>query len=363
MPRHIPLLLAIVASTVTPAARAQSAEESATGQALFDKGRELLGQGKNEEACPILEESQRVDPAPGTQYWLATCYERVGKLASAWSLFLELAASEKAAGNADRAEAARTEAEKLKARLPQLVLEVESPVLDLKVERNGKEISQAQFGLAVPVDGGEHTIRASAPGYEPHSSTVLIDQEAKTTTVVIPELTPAPNEPAKPDHETAEAAPARDAAGLRVLLSADLSVSVGVAALDYYGYTASAGLFAVGPQVTGGVVLENGLTFASRALVSYQTLFGGASGSIGTWGLQALGGYTFRQAGSEHFQVLLGGVGFEHFPSASAIHPALSLTYTYSLGALSFGADMRVVMAPFEKDYLFGIHIGYAGLL
>src|SRR6266498_1038121 len=72
------------------AASAQvSAENRAAAQALFDLGRTLITSGRAEEACPKFEESQRLDPGVGTQLNLADCYDRTGRTASAWTLYIE----------------------------------------------------------------------------------------------------------------------------------------------------------------------------------------------------------------------------------------------------------------------------------
>src|SRR5262245_10756920 len=101
-------------------AAAQSSSESATAQALFDQARSLMESGHAEDACPKFEESQRLDPGSGTLLNLARCYEQTGKLASAWSKYLETAAAAKNVGNSERESEARSRAASLKPRLANL---------------------------------------------------------------------------------------------------------------------------------------------------------------------------------------------------------------------------------------------------
>lgn len=178
------------------AARAQSeAEQKAAAQALFDEARKLTADSKYADACPKLAESYRLDPTMGTKFYLAECYEHVGKLASAWSYYLEVADQARAAGQKDREEFSRGRAEALKGRLPSLKVEV-SPgaraIPGLTVQRDGLQLGEPQWGLAVPVDLGEHAVTASAPGRKAWEAKITVEKEAEPVTVEVPALSPEP---------------------------------------------------------------------------------------------------------------------------------------------------------------------------
>lgn len=174
-------------------ARAQTGADGATAQALYDQAKALMAEGRAEEACPKFEESQRLDPGSGTLINLARCYEVTGRLASAWSKYLEAAAAAQRVGNTKRETAARGFAKALVPKLSKLVIEVDSATDGLQVTRGGERVGEPQWGIAIPTDEGEHRIEASAPGYETWSTTVTV-RAGKTETIRIPALTPAPEE-------------------------------------------------------------------------------------------------------------------------------------------------------------------------
>lgn len=163
----------------------------AAAQALFDEGRRLTESGQWAQACPKFEESNRIEPKMGTQYKLAECYERVGKLASAWENYLEVAGKAKADKNTEREQFARDKAKALEPRLTRLKISVSPPLLrGLVVKRGAKEIGAAQYGLLIPVDPGRITISASAPGYQTWSEVVEARAEGQNYVATIPQLEP-----------------------------------------------------------------------------------------------------------------------------------------------------------------------------
>src|SRR5262245_52850537 len=65
------------------------ARDAATAEALFRQGRQAMEAKSYAQACPKFAESQKLDPAAGTLMNLATCEEKLGKLASAWQHWKE----------------------------------------------------------------------------------------------------------------------------------------------------------------------------------------------------------------------------------------------------------------------------------
>lgn len=182
-------------ASVAPATSQPSAADRAAAQLLFDEGRTLMEKGRASEACPRFERSEKLEPGLGTRFHLASCYEAVGKLASAFALFLEVAAEAEARGQAERERLARERSRAVEPRLPRLAIEVpyaSSPAL--RVERDGTAVDPAQWGLAVPVDAGKHRVAASAPGRLEWHTEVEIRDEASVTRVNVPPL--AENRPA-----------------------------------------------------------------------------------------------------------------------------------------------------------------------
>ena len=147
--------------------------DPAAAQALFYEARALMKDGKYAVACSKLEESLRLDYGIGTEFNLADCNEKTGKLATAWSGFLSVASAAKAQNQAQREKVARDRAKALEPRLPKLAIEVPSPAQPgLEVKRDGVVIGSASWGTPVPVDPGSHRVSASAPGKLPWEGAV-----------------------------------------------------------------------------------------------------------------------------------------------------------------------------------------------
>ena len=171
-----------------PVARAQESAQVLASRALFEEGRRLLAEGRYAEACVKLEESQSLRSGIGTQFNLAECHEKLGHTASAWSLYLRVASETKALGQAEREQVARTRAAALETQLSRLTLNVEALHVGLEITLDGASMTPATWGIATPIDPGDHQLVASAPGYQTWKGVVHIDAAASAARVSIPAL-------------------------------------------------------------------------------------------------------------------------------------------------------------------------------
>jgi hypothetical protein len=190
-PRFGPLALALLVTLAgggTAAAdQPEGTPNAAAAQALFDEGKRLMENGQVGAACEKFEESLKLDYGMGTQFKLGDCFERMGRTASAWSSFLEVAARARRQKDGERESIARERAARLEPSLARLRIVVTSPVEGLKITRGDVEVGQAQWGMSVPTDPGDYLVKAEADGMRPFSSGVTVNQSGAVT-LTIPEL-------------------------------------------------------------------------------------------------------------------------------------------------------------------------------
>jgi hypothetical protein len=221
----------LFAFSVCLRAGADKASDAAAAQTLYDEARRLMKAGNYVAACPKLEASQKLDPGTGTQFHLADCYEHVGRTASAWALFLEVAARARERQRAEQEQIARSRAGVLEPKLSTLTIVVpEASRIDgLVVKRDGTDVESALFGTAINVDPGRHAISAEAPDHRLFQTEVTVGPDGARKTVEIPALeavpagkTPVPTTAAL----DVPAKPQRSGSGLRTISYVSLGVGV-----------------------------------------------------------------------------------------------------------------------------------------
>lgn len=189
MSRRVFIFSLLSSSAVANVALAQT--DSAAAEVLFQEGRALLRKGNIDEACPKLGDSFKLEPATGTLIALALCHEQQGKLASAWAEFTSAAGRARRESRPDREKLANEHAAALKPRLSTLTLGVPSAlraISGLEIRRDSVMLGESAWNSAMPIDGGEHVLRVSAPGYEAWETRLTVKNEGEAASVKIPEL-------------------------------------------------------------------------------------------------------------------------------------------------------------------------------
>jgi hypothetical protein len=203
----------LIAALAAPArAHAQaSAADKAAAEALFDEGRQLMEARSYDAACAKFESSQRLAAGIGTLLYLGDCYEKSGRVASAWATFREASSKAAAAGQQDRARIASERAGALEPRLSRLRIKVSDELPGLEVKRNGAAIGRDIWGAPVPVDPGSYQIEARATNKAPWSTRYDVPAQPGTYEVVVPALVDAPagSAPAPPVTAVPGASPPR----------------------------------------------------------------------------------------------------------------------------------------------------------
>jgi hypothetical protein len=161
----------------TTSAFAQS--DPITAEVLFREGKRLMAEKKFAEACPKLAESQRLDPGTGTLLNLALCHEGEGKLVTAWSEFKE--ALRLSRDRPDRAKIAEERIAALEPKLPHLTIVVRARAPGLSIKVDDLPRNEATWGMALPIDPGEHKIVATAEARRSWQSTVTLSIGEKKT--------------------------------------------------------------------------------------------------------------------------------------------------------------------------------------
>jgi hypothetical protein len=175
-----------------------NSQDVATAQALFDEAKRLMKAGRYSEACPKLIESARLDAAAGTTLALALCHESEGKTASAWAEWGEVLSDARRDHRQEREQAAQQHLKALEPRLVRATIVVAQEVPGFEVKRDGQAIGKPQWGVAIPIDPGQHVFEAHAPGKIDWKQAIDLQGEGKTIEVKVPPLQDAPVTPPVP---------------------------------------------------------------------------------------------------------------------------------------------------------------------
>jgi hypothetical protein len=185
----------VVAALSTMKATPALADES-PGELLFREGRAQMLEGRFDEACPKIAESQRLEPHVGTLLNLAACHERQDKVGSAWVEYQKALTAARAEGQGDRARLAQDRIGVLEARVPWLLVIV-PPGGDVIVSLDGGTVQSVAYGKEMPVDPGTHVVTATTAGRPSFEQTIeLHEGEHAVVNVAVASREPLPAETA-----------------------------------------------------------------------------------------------------------------------------------------------------------------------
>jgi hypothetical protein len=189
----------LIVCALAVAARAQGS----AADIAFKKGRELLKAGNYAEACEQFEKSQALDPQLGTQFNIAQCDEKIGKLADALVLYREIADHDT---NAQRRGVAIDLAAQLDKRVPRVQIQIEPANAPVTVKLGGHAVACTRGRCDTRIDRGHYRALASSPGFRDASASVDVEAEGATVIVklalvVAPKPPPEPEPPPPPKPE------------------------------------------------------------------------------------------------------------------------------------------------------------------
>lgn len=259
------LLFATICITATQSARAGDA---AAAQVLFEEGRTLMEAGHYDQACPKLEDSYKLDPASGTEYNLALCYELSGRTATAWATYLSAAAKYKASGRPEWEAKARDKARALADVLSSVTVTLPNgSAPGAHVFRDGRELAASEVGVAIPLDPGRHLFTAkSANGAEWRESFDLAQREKKRLVVTFGAAPPSATAPPASSTAPTSPPPESEDPGASQRTWGLVAGGVGAAGLAFGGV---AGLIAIGHNNTSKRDCPNdGVCTSSEALAA-----------------------------------------------------------------------------------------------
>jgi hypothetical protein len=156
---------AIALALVLLVTSATSAQTSGDADQLFSEGLALLNEEKFSEALVKLEQAQALDPGIGTQFNIGLCYEKLGKLGTAWRNYASVEKLARAAGKTPREESARAKLEALRPLLSTAVVTL-AEARDVTVKIDEAVIPPGELA-EYPVDPGPHALEATAPARVP----------------------------------------------------------------------------------------------------------------------------------------------------------------------------------------------------
>jgi hypothetical protein len=161
---------------------------------LFEQGQKQMEDKNFDAACQSFKASNEAVARVGTLLNLADCYEKGGKLASAWGAYFDAIALGRRQNKPEYEDFAQKSQSRLEPLLSKMTIIVppEVKVEGMKVTRDGQAVEPVALGVAIAVDPGKHVIEATAPHKLAFHTEVTVDAAHKNVDVKIEKLADAP---------------------------------------------------------------------------------------------------------------------------------------------------------------------------
>lgn len=168
------------------------AHAGGTAEELFRQGRKAIEAGDFKTACEKFEESQKLEPAPGTLLNLADCEERAGRVVLA-SEHYRFAAS--GFGKTDPRRAfALDKANAMFQRITKVTFKADPSLPEGAIVHVG-DVVLRKFGEELPFDPGPLTLTVEAKGREPKTTRIELEPGKKVEVNVEPGPEAKPGSP------------------------------------------------------------------------------------------------------------------------------------------------------------------------
>ena len=161
---------------------------------LFEQGQKQMEEKNYDAACQSFKASNEAVARVGTLLNLADCYEKGGKLASAWGAYFDAIALGRRQNKPEYEEFAQKNRDRLDPLLSKMTIVVppEVKVDGMKVTRDGQVVEPVALGVAIAIDPGKHVIEATAPRKLAFHTEVTVDDAHKNVEVKVEKLAEAP---------------------------------------------------------------------------------------------------------------------------------------------------------------------------
>jgi hypothetical protein len=234
-----------------PSARPPTKDDIRRADELFAVGNKFMSARNYADACPAYEQAFRLDPTVNGAFNLADCHEALGRTATAYLDWLEVARLAKAKNKPDKLAKATERGNQLFVKLSTIEVKLQTQTMadsSVVVLVDDEPVDPAWLTTAHAIDPGTHFVEVRAAGKVTWRTKVLVAPEADRQVVAVPVLVaeakdaPAPSAapqaltapPAKP----VESPPLRDERRHSTILPGALTLGVGVVSLGFGGYMA-----------------------------------------------------------------------------------------------------------------------------